>query len=103
MLIPTPVFMAQHIGVIALTAAAFPEKHRPYLYAFGAFQGIIEHYADVFPTAAAAGPFLVPIGIALLGLHYYYANKVIENKTIVWGGLAFYFALLVFAKVMDWG
>jgi hypothetical protein len=52
---------------------------------------------------AAAGPVLVPIAVVLLGLHYYYANKVIGNKTIVWGGFALYFAIVGYAKGMDWG
>ena len=103
MMIPTPIFMVQHVALVALIAMAYPEKQRPYLYAFGAVQGIIEHYADVFPNVAAAGPFLIPIGIVLLGLHYYYANKVISNKLIVWGGFAFYVVLLVGAKSLDWG
>lgn len=103
MMIPTPIFMVQHVALVALIAMAYPEKHRPYLYAFGAVQGIVEHYAGVFPNVAAAGPFLVPIGIVLLGLHYYYANKVISNKSIVRGGFAAYFVLLVAAKGLDWG
>lgn len=103
MMIPTPIFMVQHVALVALIAMPYPEKHRPYLYAFGAVQGIVEHYAGVFPNVAAAGPFLVPIGIVLLGLHYYYANKMIPNKLIVYAGFAVYFVLLVAAKGLDWG
>lgn len=102
-MIPTPVFMVQHVALVGLIAMAYPEKHRPYLYAFGAVQGVFEHYADVFPNVATAGPFLVPIGIVLLGLHYYYANKVISDKSVVYAGFAAYFVLLVAAKGLDWG
>ena len=62
-----------------------------------------QHYADVFPNVAAAGPFLIPIGICLLGLHYYYAYQVIEDKRLVWGGFVSYFVLLVLAKGLEWG
>ena len=103
MLVPPPIFMAQHVGLVALIATAYPAKYRPHLYAFGAVQGIVEHYAGAFPAVAAAGPFLVPIAIVLLGLHYYYASKVIGNKTVVWGGFALYFAIIGYAKGMDWG
>ena len=103
MMIPAPIFMLYHVGLVALIAMAYPKKYRPALYAFGAVQGIVEHYADVFPTVAAAGPFLIPIAIALLGLHYYFANQVIAKQSIVYGGLAFYIVLLVGAKGMDWG
>lgn len=103
MFVPRLVFVAQHVGLVALIAMAYPTKYRPSLYAFAVVQGIAEHYADVFPAIAAIGPFLIPIAISLLGLHYYYANKVIADKRIIWGGFVFYFVLLIFAKTQEWG
>ncbi len=102
-MIPRLAFMAQHVGIVGMVATAYPPKYRLPLYAFGAVQGIIEHYADIFPSVAALGPILVPIAIGLLFMHYYFANKVIDNKAIVWGGFAAYFVILVFSKGMDQG
>ena len=70
--------------------------------AFGAAQGIIEHYADAFPTVAAIGPMLIPFAIGMLGMHYYYAAKVM-NMTKVYAGLAAHFLVLVASKGMEWG
>ena len=103
MLIPTPVFMLEHVGIVLLLSMAYPEKYRLPLYAFGAVQDIVEHYADVFPNVAAAGPFLIIIGLSLLGLHYYYANQLIADKRIVWGGLASYLVVLFVAKGFELG
>ena len=66
-------------------------------------QGIVEHYADVFPTVAAVGPFLIPIALGLLGLHYYYANQVIADKRVVYGGLASYLVVLFVSKGFELG
>ena len=35
-MIPGPIFLAQHVGLVALIATAYPAKYRPHLYAFGA-------------------------------------------------------------------
>lgn len=70
--------------------------------AFGVTQGIIEHYADVFPSVAAAGPFLIPVAIGLLGMHYYYAAQIMD-KSKVYTGLFFYFLVLFVSKGMELG
>ena len=69
---------------------------------FGITQGIIEHYADVFPSIAAAGPWLIPVAIGMLGMHYYYAAKIMD-KVKVYTGLFFYFLVLFVSKGMEWG
>ena len=89
--------------ILCAVAGAYPEKYRPAFYIFGAVQGVIEHYADVFPQLATLGPILIPIGVILLGIHYYFANKVIANKAIVWGGFVTYLILLIVAKSQEWG
>ena len=69
---------------------------------FGIAQGFIEHYSDVFPSIAALGPFLIPVGVGLLGMHYYYAAKIMD-KTKVYTGLFFYILVLFVSKGMEWG
>ena len=103
MIVSAPVFMAQHIGLIYLIAMAYPKQYHPGLFAFGALQGIMEHYADTFPVIAGLGPILVPIAIVLLSIHYYFANKVIADKRIVWGGFIGYFIILVLSKSLELG
>ena len=89
--------------ILCAVAAAYPEKYRPAFYIFGAVQDVIEHYADVCPQLATLGPILIQIGVILLGIHYYFANKVIANKAIVWGGFVTYLILLIVAKSQEWG
>lgn len=74
----------------------------PQLVAFGVVQGIIEHYADVFPSVAAVGPFLIPVGLGLLGMHYYFAAKIMDTA-IVYTCLAAYILVVVVSKGMDLG
>lgn len=69
---------------------------------FGVVQGIIEHYADVLPSFAPLGPFLLPVGIGLLGYHYYLAAKIMD-KNKVYAGFIAYVIVLVLSKSMSWG
>ena len=103
MQVATPLFLLYHVGIVALLAMAYPPNYRPYLYAFGAIQGIVEHYSDIFPYIAFLGPILIPPAIVLLGIHYYFAYQVIANKAIVWSGLIAYLALFIYAKTQEWG
>eukprot|EP00986_Skeletonema_menzelii_P017511 scaffold20031_cov69-Skeletonema_menzelii.AAC.1 len=81
---------------------SYPSKYRAALLAFGVAQGVIEHYADVFPSIAAIGPFLIPVAIGLLGMHYYFAAKIMDKK-VVYTGLAAYIFVLFLFKGMEWG
>ena len=56
----------------------------------------------MFPSIAAAGPWLIPVAIGMLGMHYYYAAKIMD-KAKVYTGLFSYFLVLFVSKRMDWG
>ena len=85
-----------------LNRAYFCFLDQPQLLIFGLLQGIVEHYADVFPNLAEMGPLLVPLALGLLGWHYYLASKVLD-KTILYGGAISYILLLVVLKGLEFG
>jgi hypothetical protein len=103
MIIPAPLFFIAHVATTFLLAEGFPNKYKSSIFAFGVIQGIVEHYADKLPLFAALGPFLVPPAIGLFGMHYYFVNKVIEDKKVVWGGFISYFLIIIVSKGFDLG
>jgi hypothetical protein len=45
---------------------------------------------------------LIPVAIGLLGVHYYFAAKIMDKK-VVYTGLAAYVFVLFLFKGMEWG
>ena len=102
-IIAAPIFFALHMGTAALLARPFDRKYQAPLMAFGALQGVIEHYADALPALAAFGPPLVLVAIALLGVHYKLAYGKMDNKALCLAGFVGYFVILFVSKGFDLG
>ena len=71
---------------------------QPALAFFFFLQGLIEHYADVMPTLAKAGPFLVPVALSLLVGFFHYAYKASTMPKTVIAGFIAYVLVVVVAK-----
>ena len=88
MIVPAPIFFVQHMATAFMLAKPFPKRYKAPLMAFGVVQGIIEHYADVFPSLASIGPALVLVAIGLTFAHYKFAyDQIGERKALAVAGL----------------
>jgi len=93
-----------HIMPGPAVARVFPNPGgilRPAMCIFFGIQGLVEHYADVLPTLAKAGPFLVPVALSIVLLFFYYAHKGSTHPKMVLFSVLMYVFELAAAKT--WG
>mmetsp|Transcript_4690 Transcript_4690/g.11816 ORF Transcript_4690/g.11816 Transcript_4690/m.11816 type:complete len:223 (-) Transcript_4690:7-675(-) len=104
--LPAWFFYIYHVigGWIIGRTVTFCPHPIPVLTVFFGIQGLIEHYADKFPTVAKLN---APLTLVLLGFLGYWLYTLFAISTaphwVLWAAIAIYFAVVGIAKTMELG